>query len=70
SIQQEVTRLKENLSNRKLIEKAKGMIMKTQGLTESEAYRYLQKQSMNRAMSMKDLAQEIILSEEKQSIIR
>jgi len=64
SMQNEVDRLKENLSNRKLVEKAKGIIMRNQGLTENEAYRFMQKQSMDHAMSMKELARRIITAEE------
>lgn len=65
SMQQEVDRLKENLNNRKLVEKAKGIIMSSQDLSENEAYRLMQKQSMDRAMSMKELARGIIVAEEK-----
>lgn len=64
-MQQEVSRLKENLNSRKIIEKAKGIIMYNAGLNESEAYRWMQKQSMDRGKSMKDLARAVIENEEK-----
>jgi len=66
SIQHEVDKLKENLNSRKIIEKAKGMIMKKLGIAENEAYRMMQKQSMDRGTSMKDLARTVIANEENQ----
>lgn len=65
SIQHEVDKLRENINSRKIIEKAKGIIMKDMGLPESEAYRLMQKQSMDRGTSMKDLARAIIANEDK-----
>ena len=67
SMQHEVDRLKDNLNNRKCTEKAKGIIMSSQGLSENEAYRMMQKQSMDQAMSMKELAQGIIKADENNS---
>lgn len=66
SIQHEVNRLKENLHSRKTIEKAKGIIMTNINISEQEAYRMLQKESMNRGISMKDLARAVIAAEENQ----
>lgn len=65
SMQHEVDKLKENINNRKIVEKAKGIIMRDMGITESEAYRLMQKQSMDRGTSMKDLARAIIANEDK-----
>lgn len=67
SIQNEVDKLKDNLNSRKAIEKAKGIIMKNLGLTENEAYRMMQKQSMDRGTSMKELARTVIANEDIQS---
>ncbi len=64
SMQQEVDKLKENLTNRKLLDKAKGIIMKNLGLDEENAYRMMQKESMNRGIAMKDLARAVIAVEE------
>lgn len=58
---EEVTRLKETLETRKLIEKAKGILMKHKGMSEEEAYRFLQKKSMDTGKSMKELASAICL---------
>jgi response regulator NasT len=59
---QELTALKESLQSRKSIEQAKGILMKQLGIDEAEAYRTMQKESMNRSISMKDLARAIIIA--------
>ncbi len=47
--------------DRKYIDKAKGMLMKKKGMTEPEAYRYIQKTSMDTGTSMVETARMIIL---------
>ena len=54
--------IKEELEARKLIERAKGILMKEKGLSEKEAFRKIQKTSMNLRKSMKDIAEAIILT--------
>jgi uroporphyrinogen-III synthase len=56
--------LKEALETRKTIEKAKGILMKEYGLPENEAYKMLHKKSMDKRMSMKEVANAIIISSE------
>jgi len=56
-----VNRLQEQLESRKLIERAKGLLMTKEGLTETQAYRKLQKTSMEKNRSMKEVAEAIIL---------
>lgn len=56
--------LREALESRKLIEKAKGILMKELGMTEDEAYKSLHRKSMDKRMSMKDVANAIIISDE------
>ena len=58
----EVSNLTERLEARKSIEKAKGVLMKEQGVDESEAYRRIQQQSMNARKSMKEIADAILLA--------
>lgn len=53
--------LKESLEMRKLIERAKGILMKRRNISEHEAYRQIQKESMNARKSLKDVAEAIIL---------
>jgi AmiR/NasT family two-component response regulator len=54
--------LKETLEARKLIERAKGILMDTYGLREQEAYRRIQVQSMNTRKSMREIAEAIIIA--------
>jgi signal transduction protein with GAF and PtsI domain len=56
--------LKEALETRKVIEKAKGILMKEYTVSEDQAYKLLHKKSMDKRMSMKDIAQAIIISSE------
>lgn len=55
--------LKELLETRKLLEKAKGIMMETMGLSEAEAFRRMQKQSMNKRISMRQVAEAVILAQ-------
>ena len=54
----------EALETRKRVERAKGILMKRYSVEENEAYRMLQKQSMDKSHSLKEIAEAIILSEE------
>jgi response regulator NasT len=59
----EVTDLKERLEARKVIEQAKGRLMAERGITEAEAFRWIQRMAMNERTSMKALAQAILAAE-------
>ncbi|HAA89209.1 MAG TPA: response regulator [Peptococcaceae bacterium] len=63
-LEEAISQLRDKLETRKLIERAKGILMETMGLTEAEAYRRIQKQSMNKRISMRAVAEAIILSHE------
>lgn len=52
--------LKQNLQNRKTIERAKGVLMKRHRWSEQEAFRRLQRGAMNRRTSMVELAQSVL----------
>ena len=54
--------LKESLETRKLLDRAKGILMSAHGFTEQEAYRKMQQYSMNRRISIKELAEAVIAS--------
>jgi len=56
----EVTDLKERLEARKVVEQAKGRLMADRGMTEAEAFRWIQRTAMNERTSMKALAQAIM----------
>lgn len=61
TLQDRVERLSEQLETRKLVEKAKGLLMKTEHLTEEAAHRRLQKISMSKQKSLKAVAEATIL---------
>jgi len=61
-LEQQVDDLKETLETRKIIERAKGILMDTYGLREQEAYRRIQVQSMNTRKSMREIAEAIIIA--------
>ncbi len=56
--------IQEELETRKLVERAKDILMKRLDLTGEEAYRKIQKQSMNTRKSMREVAEAIILTED------
>ena len=62
ALEEEVGDLKQALETRKFVDRAKGILMDTQGLTEAEAFRKIQKMSMNKRKPMKDVAEAIILA--------
>lgn len=61
---EELWAAKEALEVRKLTERAKGILMKELGLREDEAYRLIQKKSMDTRKTMKDVAEAVILASE------
>jgi len=59
--------IEDELTSRKLVERAKGILMKEQRLSEEEAFRRLQKKSMDLRKSMREIAEAIILANQIQS---
>ena len=55
--------IQEELESRKIVERAKGLLMKTQGISEDEAFRKIQKMAMNTRRSMREIAEAIILAQ-------
>ncbi|MBW1980438.1 MAG: GAF and ANTAR domain-containing protein [Deltaproteobacteria bacterium] len=55
--------IQEELESRKLIERAKEVLMRRRNLNGREAYRWIQKRSMDSRKSMRDVAEAILLSE-------
>ena len=64
ALESEVDDLQEGLETRKFVDRAKGILMDTQGLKEAEAFRKIQKMSMNTRKPMKEVAEAIILAHE------
>jgi GAF domain-containing protein len=60
----ETLQMKEALETRKVIERAKGILMDELGLAEQKAFRLLQKKSMDSCRPMKEIAEALILSHE------
>jgi two-component system, response regulator PdtaR len=60
---EEVAEVRQQLENRKTIERAKGILMRRTGLSEQEAYRILQRTSQDRSVPMAVVAQEVLDSE-------
>ncbi|HOX54986.1 MAG: ANTAR domain-containing protein [Candidatus Omnitrophica bacterium] len=56
--------IQEELETRKKVEKAKGILMKEQGISEEDAYNLIRKSSMDKRVPMKDIAEAVILSYE------
>ncbi len=64
SLRDNVSALEGTLRERKLIERAKGILMTRRGLSEPEAFRLLQRQSQDRRMPMAKLAESIVQADE------
>ena len=63
-LMQEALKAREALETRKLIDRAKGILMKMNNLSEEAAYRLIHKKSMDTCRSMKDIAESVILMAE------
>ncbi len=62
AIRKENADLKRAIESRKLIDRAKGWLMEREGLSESEAFRRIQKTSMDTRKSMAEVAEAILLA--------
>lgn len=62
ALEKEVADTRDALETRKVVERAKGILMDGQGLSEAEAFRKIQKLSMNNRKSMREVAEAIILA--------
>ena len=60
---EEAASAKQQLENRKTIERAKGILMRRTGSSEQEAYRILQRTSQDRSVSMVEIARAVLESE-------
>lgn len=63
-LEDQVEDLEEALETRKLVDRAKGILMDRDGLSEKEAFRKIQKMSMNTRKPMKEIAEAIIITSE------
>ncbi|MCD7975152.1 MAG: response regulator [Phascolarctobacterium sp.] len=67
TLNKEVGNLKESLETRRLLDRAKGILMTVHGMTEQEAYRKMQQYSMLKRITLKELAERIIVADKKRT---
>ena len=60
AVKNEAAGLQEQLDTRKVVDRAKGRLMDSEGLTEGDAFRKIQKAAMDGRRSMKEVAEEIL----------
>jgi two-component system, response regulator PdtaR len=60
----EAASLRDRLEVRKLVDRAKGRLQDERGLTEAAAFRWIQKSSMDRRMTMRAVAEEVLTADE------
>jgi response regulator NasT len=60
ALESEVVTLRDRLEVRKLLDRAKGLLQAEHGLTEPEAFRWIQKTSMDRRISMREVARAVL----------
>ena len=59
-LEREVANLSDRLETRKVIERAKGMLMQSQNLSEPEAFKWIQRAAMDRRTTMKAVAEVVL----------
>ncbi|EUA35200.1 putative transcriptional regulatory protein pdtaR [Mycobacterium xenopi 3993] len=60
ALEREVATLADRLETRKLIERAKGLLQTKQGMTEPEAFKWIQRAAMDRRTTMKRVAEVVL----------
>ena len=60
ALEQEIGDLAERFETRKSVDRAKGLLMQRMGLSEPEAFRWLQKTSMDRRLTMREVADAVV----------
>lgn len=60
SLEEEVSDMSERFETRKRVDRAKGLLMEKMDMTEPEAFRWIQKTSMDRRLSMREVADAVI----------
>jgi len=61
----EAATLRDRLEVRKLLDRAKGTLQDSQGMTEAQAFRWIQKSSMDRRLTMRAVAEEVLAEAEQ-----
>jgi response regulator NasT len=60
ALEDEVATLSERLETRKIVDRAKGLLMTRQQMTEPEAFRWIQRTAMDRRTTMKAVAEAVV----------
>ena len=60
ALEAEVGSLQERLETRKLVEQAKGLLQSRHGMSEPEAFRWIQKNSMDKRLTMRKVAETVV----------
>lgn len=60
SLEEEIADMTERFETRKAVDRAKGLLMDRMGMTEPESFRWIQKTSMDRRLSMREVADAVI----------
>lgn len=60
ALESEVSSLQERLETRRLVEQAKGLLQSRHGMSEPEAFRWIQKNSMDRRLTMRRVAETVV----------
>lgn len=60
ALEEEVSSLAEKFETRKLVERAKSLLTTKMGLSEPEAFRWIQKTSMDRRLTMREVAETVV----------
>jgi two-component system, response regulator PdtaR len=63
ALEREVSGLAERLETRKVVERAKGVLMTEHGMTEPQAFRWIQRTAMDRRTTMRDVAAKVLSAE-------
>jgi response regulator NasT len=60
ALENEIADITDRMQTRKLVERAKGLLMETMKLNEPESFRWIQKTSMDRRLTMKEVAEAVV----------
>jgi AmiR/NasT family two-component response regulator len=60
ALEREVETLSDRLETRKVVERAKGLLQSNQGMTEPEAFKWIQRAAMDRRTTMKHVAEVVL----------
>ncbi len=60
-LEEQNKKLKQNLETRKILERAKGLLIEFKGMTEQQAFKYIQKLSMDKCLPIQNIAKQIIM---------